>query len=147
MTVQVVTAKPTGTVEDVARIMPEIDSGAIPVINDDVVVAIITDGYIVIRVVMEQKDGLTPVSDVMTTGVERCLENDEISEATWRINEIKMRRLVVFDGDRTGFVSLGDIAIEHQGDLISRAGGNIAGQLMDGRTSSAHRRRWTQCYG
>jgi CBS domain-containing protein len=123
MTAQVVTAKPTDTVEDVARTMSEIDSGAIPVIDNDVVVGIITDRDIVIRVVAEHKDGLTPVSDVMTTGVESCLEDDEMSEAARRMAELKMRRLVVFDGDGNlkGFISLGDIAIEHQGDLASAA--------------------------
>jgi predicted transcriptional regulator len=37
MTAQVVSAKPTDTVEDVARMMSEIDSGAIPVIEADLV--------------------------------------------------------------------------------------------------------------
>jgi len=121
MTPQVVTAKPTDTVVEVARIMSEIDSGAIPVVGDDVVVGIITDRDIVIRVVAEQKDGLTLVSDVMTMGVESCLEDDEISEAARRMTELKMRRLVVFDGDGNlkGFISLGDIASEHQGALAS----------------------------
>jgi CBS domain-containing protein len=121
MTAQVVSAKPMDTVEVVARLMSEIDSGAIPVIEDDVVVGMITDRDIVIRVVAERKDGFTPVSDVMTEGVESCLENDEISEAAKRMAELQMRRLVVFNGDGklTGIISLGDIANEHLGDLAT----------------------------
>jgi CBS domain-containing protein len=121
MTVQVVSAKPTDTVEDVARMMSEIDSGAIPVAEGDVVVGLITDRDIVIRVVAERKDGFTPVSDVMTEGVESCLEDDDIAEAARRMAELQMRRLVVFNGDGklSGIISLGDIAIEHQEDLAT----------------------------
>lgn len=76
MTAKVVSAKPSAAVEDIARVMSEIDSGAIP-------------------------------------------EEDDSSEAARRMAELKMCRLVVFDRDcsLSGFVSLGDIAIEHQGDL------------------------------
>ena len=123
MTAQVVSAKPDDTVEEVARMMSEIDSGAIPVIEDDVVVGIITDRDIVIRVIAERKDGFTPVSDVMTQGVESCLEDDDIAEAARRMAELQMRRLIVFNdqGELSGIISLGDIAIEHQGNLATEA--------------------------
>jgi CBS domain-containing protein len=123
MTVQVISAKPNDTVEDVARMMSEIDSGAVPVAEGDVVVGMITDRDIVIRVVAERKDGFTPVSDVMTEGVESCLEDDDIAEAARRMAELQMRRLVVFDGEGklSGIISLGNIAIERQGDLATEA--------------------------
>ena len=123
MTAQVVAAKPTDTVEDVARMMSEIDSGAIPVIEDDLVIGMITDRDIVIRVIAERKDGFTPVSEVMTQGVESCLEDDDIAEAARRMAELQMRRLVVFnsEGEHSGIISLGDIAIEHQGNLATDA--------------------------
>jgi CBS domain-containing protein len=123
MTAQVVAAKPTDTVEDVARMMSEIDSGAIPVIEDDLVTGMITDRDIVIRVIAERKDGFTPVSEVMTQGVESCLEDDDIAEAARRMAELQMRRLVVFnsEGQLSGIISLGDIAIEHQGNLATEA--------------------------
>jgi CBS domain-containing protein len=103
MTVQVISAKPTDTVEDVARMMSEIDSGSIPVMDDNVVIGMITDRDIVIRVVAERKDGFTPVSEVMTEGVESCLEDDDIAEAARRMAELQMRRLVVFNGGRQTF--------------------------------------------
>lgn len=123
MTAQVVAAKPTDTVEDVARMMSEIDSGAIPVMEDDLVIGMITDRDIVIRVIAERKDGFTPVSEVMTQGVESCLEDDDIAEAARRMAELQMRRLVVFnsEGELSGIISLGDIAIEHQGNLATEA--------------------------
>ncbi len=123
MTAQVISAKPTDTVEDVARMMSEIDSGAIPVVDDDVVVGMITDRDIVIRVVAERKDGFTPVSEVMTEGVESCLEDDDIAEAAGRMAELQMRRLVVFNGQGklSGVISLGDIANKQQVDLAAEA--------------------------
>jgi CBS domain-containing protein len=123
MTAQVASAKPADTVEDVARMMSEVDTGAIPVIEDDAVVGIITDRDIVVRVIAERKDGFTPVSDVMTQGVESCLEDDDIAEAARRMAELQMRRLVVFssEGELSGIISLGDIAIEHQGNLATEA--------------------------
>lgn len=121
MTAQVISAKPTDTAEDVARMMSEIDSGAIPVMEGDIVVGILTDRDIVIRVVAERKGGFTLVSEVMTEGVESCLEDDDIAEAAKRMAELQMRRLVVFnrDGKLSGIISLGDVAIEHQGDLAT----------------------------
>lgn len=121
MTAQVISAKPTDTVEDVARMMSEIDSGAIPVMEGDIVVGILTDRDIVIRVVAERKGGFTLVSEVMTEGVESCLEDDDSAEAAKRMAELQMRRLVVFnrDGKLSGIISLGDVAIEHQGDLAT----------------------------
>jgi CBS domain-containing protein len=123
MTTQVVSAASDDTVEDVARLMSEIDSGAIPVLDDDVVVGLITDRDIVIRVVAEGREGSLPVSEVMTRGVESCLEDDDVGEAARRMAELQMRRLVVFDskGQLSGIISLGDIAIEHQGALASTA--------------------------
>ncbi len=103
--------------------MSEIDSGAIPVIDEGDVVGIITDRDIVIRVVAEGKVSSTPVSEVMTAGVESCLEEDDLAEAARRMAELQMRRLVVFDknGNLAGIISLGDIALEEQGDLASEA--------------------------
>jgi CBS domain-containing protein len=123
MTAQVISAKPNDTVEDVARMMSEIDSGAIPVVDDDVVVGMITDRENVIRVVAERKDGFTLVSEVMTEGVESCLERDGIAEAATRMAELQMRRLAVFNSQSrlSGVISLGDLANNQQVDLAAEA--------------------------
>ena len=48
----------------------------------------------------------------MTAGVESCLETDDLREASDRMSELQMRRLLVFDdaGRISGILSLGDIA-------------------------------------
>ncbi|MBD8556417.1 CBS domain-containing protein [Rhizobium sp. CFBP 8762] len=123
MSIQVVTAKPTDTVQDVARIMSEIDSGAVPIVDGGVVVGLITDRDIVVRVVAEGGDISSAVKEFMTEGVESCLEDDDITDAANLMAEMQMRRLVVYnnDGALTGILSLGDIALEHRGDLASFA--------------------------
>ncbi len=111
MTKQVVTVTPDASIRDVARLMSEIDSGVIPVI-DGQVLGIVTDRDIVVRAVAEGIDIARPISDIMTSGIESCLETTELREAAHRMSERQMRRLLVFDdaGSITGILSLGDIA-------------------------------------
>jgi len=111
MTKQVVTVTPDASIRDVARLMSEIDSGVIPVI-DGQVLGIVTDRDIVVRAVAEGIDIARPISDIMTSGIESCLETTELREAAHRMSELQMRRLLVFDdaGSITGILSLGDIA-------------------------------------
>ena len=111
MTKQVVTATAEASIRDVARLMSEIDSGVIPVV-DGQVLGIVTDRDIVVRAVAENIDTARPVSDIMTSGIESCLETTELREAADRMSELQMRRLLVFDdaGSIRGILSLGDIA-------------------------------------
>ena len=72
MTAQVSTASPRTTIAEVARTMAQVESGAVPVVDDGRVVGLITDRDIVLRVVAEGKGLDTAVSEVMTEGVETC---------------------------------------------------------------------------
>lgn len=105
-------ARPQDTIQDVARKMREIDSGAIPVCDGDKVQGVITDRDIVIRAVSEARSFDTPVTDVMTPDVEYCYEDDDIAAAADKMAELQVRRLIVLDRDQrlVGIVSLGDIA-------------------------------------
>ena len=111
MTRQVVTVAPDASIRDVARLMSEIDTGIIPVIEGDVV-GIVTDRDIVVRAVAESIDVGCPISTIMTSGIESCLESTDLREAADRMSELQMRRLLVFsdEGMITGILSLGDIA-------------------------------------
>ena len=51
MTAQVVTATPRATITEIARTMTQIDSGAVPIVEDGKVVGLVTDRDIVVRVV------------------------------------------------------------------------------------------------
>ena len=122
MTAQVVTATPRTTISEVARTMAQIESGAVPVMEDGKVVGLITDRDIVIRVVAEGMGLDTPVSEVMTEGVETCREDDNIAEANAKMGAKQIRRLVVLDdrGKLAGILSLGDIAVDYGAKAVGR---------------------------
>ena len=115
MTAQVVTATPRTTITEVARTMAQIESGAVPVVDDGKVVGLITDRDIVIRVVAEGLGMDTAVSDVMTAGVETCTEESNVADAAAKMGSKQIRRLVVLDesGKLAGILSLGDIAVDY----------------------------------
>lgn len=115
MTAQVVTATPRSTIAEVAKTMAQIESGAVPVVDDGKVVGLVTDRDIVIRVVAEGLGLDTPVADVMTEGVETCREDDNVADATAKMGAKQIRRLVVLNdqGRMAGIVSLGDIAVDY----------------------------------
>jgi len=112
MTHHVVIAAPDASIRQVAQMMSEIDSGVIPIVDDELL-GLVTDRDIVVRAVAELLDLESPVSDIMTEGVESCLEDDDLREASRRMADLQMRRVVVFDrdGNVTGILSLGDIAV------------------------------------
>src|SRR5690242_18845663 len=93
MTRQVVTVAPHISIRDVARLMSEIDSGVIPVVGNEVF-GIVTDRDIVVRAVAENVDIAGPISKIMTSGIESCLESTELREAAHRMSELQMRRLL-----------------------------------------------------
>ena len=128
MTAQVVTASPRTTISEVARTMAQIESGAVPVSDDGRVVGLITDRDIVLRVVAEGLGLDTPVSDVMTEGVETCREDDNVAEATAKMGAKQIRRLVVLDesGRLAGILSLGDVAVDYGAKAVGKTLSDIS---------------------
>jgi CBS domain-containing protein len=122
MTAQVVTARPGSTIAQVAKTMAEIETGAVPVTDDGRVVGLITDRDIVIRVVAEGMPLDTPVSEVMSEGVETCREDDNVADAAAKMGARQIRRLVVLNaqGRLAGILSLGDIAIDYGAKAVGK---------------------------
>jgi CBS domain-containing protein len=122
MTAQVATATPRSTIADVARMMADVESGAVPVTDEGKVVGLLTDRDIVLRVVAENLPLSTPVAEVMTTGVETCREADNVADAAAKMGSRQIRRLVVLDerGGLSGMLSLGDIALEYGSKAVGR---------------------------
>ena len=69
MTRDVRVATPGQTIRDVAKMMAEIDAGAMPVGENDRLVGMITDRYIALRAVALGKGPDTPVREVMSPEV------------------------------------------------------------------------------
>jgi CBS domain-containing protein len=135
MTAQVVTAAPTDTIEKVARTMSQIDSGAVPIVDDGQVIGLVTDRDIVIRAVAQGRDLSGPISAVMTEGVQSCKEEDSVADAAGHMASQQVRRLVVYnDANKlAGIVSLGDIAVEYG----AKAVGHTLEEISEGAEAHA----------
>jgi CBS domain-containing protein len=112
MTKDVLTAKPSQTIQEAANMMARIDSGAIMVEEQERLIGMITDRDIAIRAVAEGLPGKTPISKVMTGGIRYCFEDEDIEHVAKNMADVQLRRLPVLNRDKrlVGVVSLGNIA-------------------------------------
>jgi CBS domain-containing protein len=106
-------ASPNQSIRDAARIMAEIDVGALPVGENDRLVGMITDRDIAVRAVAAGLGPHTPLRQVMSNEVLYCFDTDEIDLVAANMADLKLRRLPVLDRDKrlVGILSLGDIAL------------------------------------
>ncbi|HEX7999879.1 MAG TPA: CBS domain-containing protein [Pyrinomonadaceae bacterium] len=144
MTRDVTVATRESTLEQVARMMKDEDTGIIPVIELDEtpalaadeplseaprvnnrlrssgkLVGLITDRDIVIRAIAEGKDTKTTrVEDVMTTDVHAAKPNDRVIDAIRKMGDKQVRRIPVVgeNGNLRGIISMADIALETEED-------------------------------
>lgn len=122
MTAQVATATPATTIAEVARTMAQIESGAVPVMDEGKVVGLITDRDIVIRVVAKGGALSSPISEVMSDHIESCNEDDNVADAAAKMGAHQIRRLVVLNdqGGLAGILSLGDIAQDYGAKAVGK---------------------------
>jgi len=105
--------------QSAAKLMAEMDVGAIPVFEDGRPVGIVTDRDIVVRGVAPGKDGgSTPIAEVMTGDLVMLAEDTAIEEAAEQMERKQIRRLLVHGPDHevVGIVSLGDLATKVPGE-------------------------------
>jgi len=108
-------AKPSDTLDTVAKLMLEHDCGEIPVCDGTKLVGVITDRDITCRVVAVGKTPIAiPASDVMTRHVYSIRENDKVEAAFDLMDEKLVRRLPVVD--ESGAI----VGILSQADLIAK---------------------------
>jgi CBS domain-containing protein len=131
MTREVRVANPGQTIRDVAKIMAEIDAGAIPVGENDRLVGMITDRDIAIRAVARGKGPDTPVREVMSGELKYCFEDEDLERVAKNMGDIQVRRLPVVSRDKrlVGIVSLGDVA---QNEDAETTGETTAGVSQPG---------------
>src|SRR5258706_5474779 len=101
MTREVRVASPGQSIREVAKIMAEIDAGAMPVSDNDRLVGMVTDRDIAIRAVAQG-----------TEKVLYCYEDEDLAHVAQNMSEQQVRRLPVVNRDKrlVGIVSLGDMA-------------------------------------
>ena len=122
MTPQVATARPADSVRKVAGIMARVDSGVVPVVEDDKILGVVTDRDIVLRVVAEGGDLGAPISGVMSDEIQTCREDDNLADAAAQMANHQIRRLLV-TGDKgklVGILSLGDIAQDYGAKAVGK---------------------------
>lgn len=107
------TVSPNDTVQAAAQVMQAEDTGAVPVVEDGQVLAVVTDRDIVVRVVAEGGSLSTPVGDIASKSVVCVSPEMSTREASELMSEHQIRRLPVVENNRlVGIVSIGDLAVK-----------------------------------
>ncbi|MET0659655.1 MAG: CBS domain-containing protein [Steroidobacteraceae bacterium] len=127
MTRDVRIAAPDQTLQQAARLMAELDTGVLPVGENDRLVGMITDRDITIRAVAEGLDPTTPVRQIMSPEVKYVFEDQEVDEVSIVMSELQVRRLPVVDRSKrlVGILSLGDMAVSDR--AMDEAGEALSG--------------------
>ncbi|WP_409252485.1 CBS domain-containing protein [Bacillus sp. SCS-153A] len=114
MTQQVETCSPSSSLIDVAKLMKDLDIGAVPVSDNNQLKGILTDRDIVIYGLAEKGNADLQVKDIMTESVDYVTPETDINEAYSKMAEKQIRRLPVLDQNNqvVGIVSLGDLAVK-----------------------------------
>lgn len=118
MSTDVRIASPAWSICDAARAMKEIDSGFLPVGDNDRLVGMLTDRDIAIRAVAEHKGPDTEVREVMSGEVIYCFDDEDLDSVATKMSDRKVRRLPVLNRDKrlVGIVSLGDLSQSPEDD-------------------------------
>ncbi|MEI2416539.1 CBS domain-containing protein [Orrella sp. JC864] len=103
------------SIQRAAELMADLDVGELPICDGRRLVGVVTDRDITVRCVAR---GATPastrVSEAMSSGPQWCFEDDAVEDASRKMAERQLRRLMVLDRDKqlVGVVSLGDLAVK-----------------------------------
>lgn len=109
------------TVQEVARLMRDHDTGVIPVVADNgrKVIGVITDRDIVTRLVAGGKDVKTSkVGEAMTRKVYSVRESEPLNKVFQIMSDQQVRRVTVVNekNELVGIISLADVANETEKD-------------------------------
>ncbi|MBL6952159.1 MAG: CBS domain-containing protein [Alphaproteobacteria bacterium] len=105
--------RPDAPVTDVARIMRDLDIGAVPVCEEDRLIGIITDRDITCRAVAADVDlSQLMARDVMTKEVIYCRDTEDLQDAIHLMEDKRIRRAPVINDEKkiVGMLSIGDIS-------------------------------------
>jgi CBS domain-containing protein len=129
MTHGVYTTSPDETVQAAAQTMADLDTGVLPIGENDQLIGMLTDRDLSTRVVAEARDPTTTlIRDVMSPDVHYCLEHDSVEEVAAKMSLWHVRRLPVLNREQrvVGIVSLGDLARQARPEIAGGALGKIA---------------------
>ncbi|MGB7606628.1 MAG: CBS domain-containing protein [Lutisporaceae bacterium] len=113
MTTDVKTISSDDSISEAANIMKTLDIGAVPVVQDNMPIGIVTDRDIIIRGVATGKNSKDAISSIMTTEVITISPDVDVHEAADIMAANQIRRLpIVQDKQLVGIVAIGDLAVE-----------------------------------
>lgn len=106
---------------DVAKLMRDNDCGAIPVVEDNVVVGMITDRDLAIRALAEGKGADTKIGELMTASPCCAALDDSIRDIERLMSENQIRRIPIVDakGKCVGIISQADLARAAERDKVT----------------------------
>ena len=113
MTENVSVVQPDTQIPQIARKMRDEDIGAMPVVENERLVGIVTDRDIVVRAVAEGQDVRTATArEAMSPRILYCFDDQTVDEVLENMGEQQIRRLPVVDREKrlVGVVSLGDLS-------------------------------------
>ena len=140
MTRDVTVATRDATLEEVAAMMRDEDTGIIPVVDraeadaktpdaeeprarrergGGKLVGLITDRDLVVRAVAEGRDARAArAEEVMTTDIHSAQPNDRVIDAIRKMGDKQVRRIPIVDreGNLRGIISMADVALETEED-------------------------------
>ena len=122
MTANPRTVTPDTNLPEVARLMQSEDVGIVPVVDaggSRQLVGVVTDRDIALRVVGEGRDpNSVRVSDVMSTNVRTCREDDSVDAVMDVMGQEQVRRVPIVDerGSLVGIVAQADVVIQAKSD-------------------------------
>lgn len=117
---------PKTPLNEIAQVMETDDVGAIPLVDGDRLVGIVTDRDIVVRAVAKGKDpkGM-PASEVSSSQLVTVHPDDDLSDALQLMAQHQVRRLAVTDEDRL-------VGVVLQADVARQGKDKETGQVVEG---------------
>lgn len=115
MTRDVACVAPNDSLQRAAQTMGQLNVGALPVWDGRQLIGMVTDRDIAVRGVASGKQGdTTPVSEVMSSEVQCCFEDEQIDAVMEKMRGMQIRRVPVMDRKNRliGMVSLADLAMK-----------------------------------
>jgi CBS domain-containing protein len=116
MTQDVSFVTPDTPIPDIARRMRDEDIGAVPVVENDRMIGMVTDRDIVVRCVAAEGTGAATARMAMSPRVLYCYDDQSVNEVLENMAEQQVRRMPVVNRDKrlVGVVSIGDLSQKSQ---------------------------------
>ena len=137
MTTGIETISADTSVTEAAKKIRSLDVGALPVVDNNQIVGIISKKDIVYRCVADECDPMsTAVSEIMTNEIATCWEDETLEDAASMLEKNKLHRLLVMseENEPVGMISLNDMAVKaHDEHLAWEVLENISEPAMPNR--------------